>query len=734
MLRDRIRPPNSTNIPPSSSIPIPSSSRSFRNGHQHYSPSPTPPPPPSSSSSIERYNRRDYSPTRSPRDSRDPHYERDRIIRDRSNDRDRSPRSTYRARIDHDPYTSRNRDRFKRSPPREPRNTSVRSGGGGGGGGVRARLTSNQSRNLDNLLRIESSRHEDSASSSRPTPPAQLPPTGPAALRNSSNRTANNRRKQSTSAFFKGFTFHVHSSGSDSAWKSKEEIDRLIGIIRRHGGQTSKTPTSSSCRIILPLNPGYPQNVVLQINTSGPDLTSLEHQQDWRDDDLIRYYSTIQGKLPIGLPHNKRKIVLRQEWLDLCEWEDRVIGYADNYGGWEIKGTFDPQHVNITPFGEPPFIQSQSQSQSSSSSPVKSVPPNPFEHLLNHYDEAGNPRSNAPATCPATDPTLPLSARIANNKDVNQSNTPMIVTSPQEDATHGLNDKQDVQTTREDDASGSLIEVDEEAGLINEESTEISIDQRSISRARASHDKLDNGNHQNIITIDGNEDVKPNIELETEIEGRPATPELPKQNTDQGVISLLSPHLPLSSTTERVTKTTMEDTNLIRTAPSSSRPQPNIPLSRSDSAITLLESNNDSPSTLRNHIQIKPYPSVSFDKKVFERSLLPLGFHVTGSSREKKSIELLITLTGGGLILPQPEANIYILPLSPDETPIDPNHLDILDAISVNPIQSVVSVDWVHDCIDTNQLLPLDRYEIKIPANHGNMFTPPPTEKGGRFR
>ncbi|WWD03856.1 hypothetical protein V865_001912 [Kwoniella europaea PYCC6329] len=159
------------------------------------------------------------------------------------------------------------------------------------------------------------------------------------------------RRRSTGSSFWNGFTFYVHSPGGGSGgadqWKSKKGIDRLIDTIRYHSGSISRTPSSPSVtHIILPLNPAYPQNVVLQILPNGPDLVSLEPQQDWTDNDLIRYFACLRGIIPTEEPRavhsSKRKVLLRQEWIDECVRQDRVVGRFDDFAGWEIKGTYDP--------------------------------------------------------------------------------------------------------------------------------------------------------------------------------------------------------------------------------------------------------------------------------------------------------------------------------------------------------------------------------------------------------
>ncbi|WVW86459.1 hypothetical protein I302_108507 [Kwoniella bestiolae CBS 10118] len=472
------------------------------------------------------------------------------------------------------------------------------------------------------------------------------------------------RRRSTGSHFLKGWTVYVHSpggGGKGDEWKSKEEVERLISVVQLHGGSISRTPSSpSTTHIIIPFHPFYSPTAVLQIQIGESNLISLEHQQDWTDNDLIR----------------KRRVLLRQEWLDECVRQDRVVGRGDEYGGWEIKGTHNPSHVNITPWGEPPPPPLPTPPSASSSG----VPPNPFESLMRRSNSSGGSLSLG-------------SSDISSDQGADPQST---------------------------DHSGSSKEVIDPLPQSVNQGKELATQVESQIPTDIMHSMVED------------EEIKPIIKEEVEVEqdARPDTPDLP--SLPQSRINTSPPPTPPLIASHTSANVASHDHPAAATT-SSPSPQPQPPVTafkaKSQTPQNQIERNPfdvDTPSS-SSHMHIDRRP-VEQDKGVFSRGILPLGFHVAGSVRERKFIEMVITRTGGGIIVSKPLATIYILPLSPAETPTDAEHLDVLQEVLPNLTQAVVSADWVNDCIEADRLLSWDKYRM---YNHGqdedtDMITPSP--------
>ncbi|WWC64881.1 uncharacterized protein I303_107495 [Kwoniella dejecticola CBS 10117] len=448
------------------------------------------------------------------------------------------------------------------------------------------------------------------------------------------------------SRFFNDFTFYVCSFGGEGDWRSKYEIERIIRIIKRHGGSISRSPSSHEViHIILPLNPGYPQDVVLQVDAFGPDLISLEHQQEWTDNDIIRHFARTAGGSSspdkVAGYKGKKKVVLRGEWLDECERQDRVVGTFDEYAGWEIKGTYGPQFVNITPFGEPhiPFEMRKLRSTSDIrdaldlSSAHELSQSSPFNHLGS-------------------------SLRPVTIDKLQRTGDPS-------DPTH----------------------------------------HREEMMSTAGHAEVNGDSASTELQVTDAEEVKPIL---TE-DSRPNTPELPAAHLEQSAPSMPAQNasswasvVPSQAATPR---SQVDQSDIASLVPSPTKQ------SRLSSVDTPSISSFSQSQT---HLHSGPSGTAAEQEAVFASGILPLplGFHVVGSSRERRSLGMLIMHTGGGFIVPKSEATIHVLPLPMEERVSDPAHLEIIEEVATKPTQAVVSEDWVYNCISNKHLLSLDEYRL----------------------
>nr|XP_018999884.1 uncharacterized protein I203_07409 [Kwoniella mangroviensis CBS 8507]OCF63345.1 hypothetical protein I203_07409 [Kwoniella mangroviensis CBS 8507] len=538
------------------------------------------------------------------------------------------------------------------------------------------------------------------------------------------------RRRSTGSSFWRGFTFYVHSPGGGSGggdqWKSVP-----------HCGSISRTPSSSSVtHIILPLNPAYPQNVVLQILTTGPDLVSLEHQQDWTDNDLIRYFACLRGRIPTEEPRavhlSKRKVLLRQEWVNECVRQDRVVGRFDDFAGWEIKGTYDPQHVNITPWGELPLPLQQPLYTPPATS---NVPPNPFESLMKRSNSSSSSLSAPQSYSNIQDkhPVVPLAARLSSRLAEDPSTRSRTIDQP-EKADSPVQDPSNARKTADDDGNATSMDLDGSA--MREQPLRPKVEESGIMEMETADERPPEIENPTTAQLSNDEDIKPLIDEGVKIDTRPETPDLPsQQHLPMNIPPPPTPPMTASNIIGRddisVTSVKKHQLDMRTTATPSPQPRPIMQPVNLSTPQWHSEPNLDDITPSSSYVEDRPKirPEGIFAKGL----LLPLGFHVSGSARERKFIELAITRTGGGVIVPEPQATIHILPLSPTESVIEPEHSRIVREISSDPTRAVVSADWVNDCIETDRLLSLDEYRINSNDNdngNGDIMTPSPTERG----
>ncbi|WVQ83733.1 hypothetical protein IAT38_005877 [Cryptococcus sp. DSM 104549] len=101
------------------------------------------------------------------------------------------------------------------------------------------------------------------------------------------------------------------------------------------------------------------------------------------------------------------------------------------------------------------------------------------------------------------------------------------------------------------------------------------------------------------------------------------------------------------------------------------------------------------------------------DKMFTFGGVLPMGFHVEGSAAVKRSTEMVITRSGGGVIAPLNRASIIVAPLAKGEPATDPALLDIIQRLASSPSQTVVSQEWVFDCVEAERVLALGPYVVR---------------------
>ncbi|WVQ66779.1 uncharacterized protein L199_004970 [Kwoniella botswanensis] len=425
-------------------------------------------------------------------------------------------------------------------------------------------------------------------------------------------------------------------------------------------------------------------------------------------------------------------MLLRQEWVNECVRQDRVVGRFDDFAGWEIKGTYDPQHVNITPWGEPPLPPQQPLHTPPSTS---NVPPNPFESLLRRSNSSSSSLSAPQSYSNVQDihPVLPLAARLSSRLAEDPSMTSRKIDQP-EKADSPVQDPRNSRRAADDDGNATSTDLD--GSLMSQEPVRSKVEESSIMEMETADERPPEIETPTTVQLPNDEDIKPLIDEGIKIDTRPETPDLPsQQHLPMNAPPPPTPPMTASNTIDRddIGLTSVKQHQHDMRTTSTPSPQPPLTMQPTKLSTPQLRSEPNLGNITPSSSYVQDRPDIQ-PKGIFARGLLlPLGFHVFGSVRERKFIELAITRTGGGVIVPEPQATIHILPLSPTELLIEPEHSRIVREISSDPTRAVVSADWVNDCIETDRLLSLDEYRMSLKDNdnvNGDMMTPPPTERG----
>ncbi|WVQ83743.1 hypothetical protein IAT38_005887 [Cryptococcus sp. DSM 104549] len=90
--------------------------------------------------------------------------------------------------------------------------------------------------------------------------------------------------------------------------------------------------------------------------------------------------------------------------------------------------------------------------------------------------------------------------------------------------------------------------------------------------------------------------------------------------------------------------------------------------------------------------------------------LVAMTFCVEGPPMSRKTTEMLITRTGGGVIAHRDRAMFTVLPIAKDQPVVEPEFLAILDELATDPTRAVISQDWLMECIEAEVLVPIADY------------------------
>ncbi|WVQ94983.1 hypothetical protein IAU59_002075 [Kwoniella sp. CBS 9459] len=249
----------------------------------------------------------------------------------------------------------------------------------------------------------------------------------------------------SNGGLFRGLGFHVHEDKSNGI-APDEAAEFVRKSIQRNGGSISPIPSLDMVSIIIipkittytiqprpspPSSSSYTSRP-LGAGTSGDaygmpapapapapalvhyaplsnefawgDPAFYDAKQTWTPDLLIRYFEeTVRD----GQVIQRRKVVVKRDWIGACFRAGRVLGDADDWGGLRIRGTYDlpPLTPMPTPWTSitPHLYPAPRQKHSSSQGPFAAAPshqPIQWEHPRPNRSQAQNlwvPFDSAPA-------------------------------------------------------------------------------------------------------------------------------------------------------------------------------------------------------------------------------------------------------------------------------------------------------------------------------------------------
>ncbi|WRT69951.1 uncharacterized protein IL334_006942 [Kwoniella shivajii] len=493
---------------------------------------------------------------------------------------------------------------------------------------------------------------------------------------------------------FKGFTFYVHSESDpskkkDEQMRSNGEFVSFIALIRHHGGTLCRSPCPSYVtHIILPSESTDNREITIQIDKPGPDFSSssLEQKGIWNRNDIIKRFAhvNVKGSLPttaVDREQRGRVHVLINEWIFECVKLNRII---EDYDDWEIKGTYDPRFVEVDKHIQRP-----------------ETPPWPQNQVLNP------PQQQTMYYCDVSrDP------RVSSIRQRSSSNEAEVITSLSSQITNQATFEVLVNDTA---LKMTATEGEGESAKENENDTEGSqqvIVEEEIKPNLDDDMKLDidmDGDHcghppQNDYGDDGQEeDIKPAI--------------VDCISAADGEQSELANVISVSLAQETVCHPTPHTASSLAPHQQSEVLSASLPRGNTPDTLQICGENqhtkaeSTTPSSKLKEVSV----SVILDRQkgVFAKGLLPISFHVLGSERERRLMEVVITRAGGGLISPSTTATFVLLPLSPEESATDPSHVAVVDGLAKDKSRAAISADWVHDCIESDTLIPLDKYFIR---------------------
>ncbi|WWC91979.1 uncharacterized protein L201_006933 [Kwoniella dendrophila CBS 6074] len=279
----------------------------------------------------------------------------------------------------------------------------------------------------------------------QPPPPTRLRPSLLLSYRPDNNDSLERRHQDQIERFrnilrpkpiFAGKTFYIHIEGGRRKYPSYG----LIEMIRRHGGSLCRDPDSMNVtNIIVNLSQATtPFDVVYSIDKLFNRKIRRPSFGQWNLDNIITYLAKLSGSSHNHSNSNskssllQRKVVLREEWLVECIEKGRLIEEEDYYGGWEVRGTYDPYCVNDRKRSPSPHIVYSPLRKDNSVSSSPDCSSRREQHRLSSVSPPPSPPPPPPpfeiSTKLPSDPRKLLSKTSSNtnssntNDDVNRNN------------------------------------------------------------------------------------------------------------------------------------------------------------------------------------------------------------------------------------------------------------------------------------------------------------------------
>nr|XP_018261180.1 uncharacterized protein I303_06903 [Kwoniella dejecticola CBS 10117]OBR83338.1 hypothetical protein I303_06903 [Kwoniella dejecticola CBS 10117] len=469
--------------------------------------------------------------------------------------------------------------------------------------------------------------------------------------------------------------------------------DELRIVIRHHGGALSAIPDALHVTHIIVLTPhNAPKNMVKYIGDRSSSNFRPRGECIWLQNEIIRFLARLAGP-GSNESHPSRKIVVREEWLDLCIEKRRVVDSSESYGG----GTHDPNLAKDDNDGD---------SHSGTHHPSRPYTPSrPVTPALNNFQN--------PQQAVFEKPKDPRKKLIDRYQPIPAASTSELVASPlsqhveESVATSGegsLNPA-GLHTNSATNLASSDMELKSESEVVKEERID-------DGRPSSFDDAVGETSQRESAIIDQETERQESCRRSERFEDSPPREQskTPVRDGDIEIDSVLNPE-PKAKSNLRV------QTHLVPERP------PNITETSLHKERNPTGQKNDPSSS--SCATFAPHP----EKKVFARGIFPLSFCVHGTGTRKRSTEILISNNGGGILASCTYASIYVFPLSQGDSDIrDVGMLKILHHLRNQPGRMAVSEDWVLHCVDQDELLPLEGYLIFPERVY--FMTPPASSQG----
>ncbi|BEJ13929.1 hypothetical protein CspHIS471_0311030 [Cutaneotrichosporon sp. HIS471] len=147
------------------------------------------------------------------------------------------------------------------------------------------------------------------------------------------------RDRRDRRGIFKGLDIFIHRGA-----RHKEQFFRDVEALTDNGAALVRHPINFPTLSLIIVEISTPTRVkdfVYKLNPVPAGQSRVREDRevtDWNLDQVMRYFSQSPREIP----------VLQHHWIKDCLEHRRILGKADNWGGWHVKATRDPRLSKLT--------------------------------------------------------------------------------------------------------------------------------------------------------------------------------------------------------------------------------------------------------------------------------------------------------------------------------------------------------------------------------------------------